>query len=308
MGAGGVGGYYGGVLAEAGHDVVLVARGAHLRALKAHGLTLRDGGRTRAVPAVRAIDAPGPGDAPPDLVLFTVKGYDTESAAAALRPALAAETAVLTLQNGVESIERLGAVLGPGRVIGGTTVIEATIAEPGVVARMGPTPRVTLGEPDGRVSPRVEAIAAAFRKAGVDATPTPHIRRAVWEKFVRLAPGATITSACGAAIGAVRDVPESAALYRTLVTEAVAVGRAAGGGLADDATEAAIRFIWALPAAMKTSMQRDFERGGRVEVEELPGAAVRLGRRHGVPTPAFDVLYAVLKVRAGRTGEGGSDR
>jgi len=265
---------------------------------------VRDGDRVRRPAAVRAVEAPTDAGPAPDLVLFTVKGYDTETAARALRPALGPRSAVLTLQNGVESLERLAAVLDPACLLGGTAVIEATIAEPGVVARMGTTPRITLGEPAGGVTPRAEAVAAALREAGVDTTVTPHVRRAIWEKFVRLAPGATITSACGLPIGAVRDRPEAAAVYRALVAEAVAVGRAAGGDLPDDAVDAAVRFIWALPATMKTSMQRDFERHGRVELDELPGAAVRLGRRLGVPTPCFTVLYAILEARAGGLAAG----
>ena len=124
------------------------------------------------------------------------------------------------------------------------------------------------------------------------------VRRAVWDKFVRLAPGATLTSACQATIGEVRSAPEGAALYRALIGETVAVGRAAGAAFPADAVEAAIAFIATLPAGMKTSMQLDFERRRRVELEDITGAVVRLGRRLGVPTPTYDVVYAVLKVRA----------
>jgi 2-dehydropantoate 2-reductase len=298
MGAGGVGGFYGGALLARGHDVTLVARGAHLRALQARGLTIREGEHARVVHPVHAVGAPVDAGVAPDLVLFTVKGHDTAAAAATLRPVVTPATTVLTLQNGVESAERLGAVLGPDRILAGATVIEATVVEPGVIARMGPTPRIVLGEPDGRRSARADAVAASFRDAGIDARATDDIRRALWEKFVRLAPGATLTSACGASIGAVRDTPEGAALYRALVAEAVAVARSAGVGLPADAVDAALAFIRGLPAAMKTSMQRDFERGRPTELDELPGAVVRLGRQHGVPTPTFDVLHHVLSVRA----------
>jgi 2-dehydropantoate 2-reductase len=132
----------------------------------------------------------------------------------------------------------------------------------------------------------------------VDVRETTDVRRAVWEKFVRLAPGATLTSACHATIGEVRGTPEGAALYRALIAETVAVARASGAALPSDAAEAAMDQIQSLPAGMKTSMQLDYERRCRVELEDLTGAVVRLGRRLGIPTPVYDTLYAVLRVRA----------
>jgi 2-dehydropantoate 2-reductase len=205
---------------------------------------------------------------------------------------------VLTLQNGVESGDRLGAVLGADRVLVGTTLLVTTIAEPGVIVQANPVRRIELGEASGRMTPRLEAIAAALRDAGVEVRVTTDVRRAVWEKFVRLAPGATLATACRATLGEVRSTPEGAALYRALIAETVAVGRAAGASLPSDAVEAAVALIQTLPADMRTSMQLDFERQRRVELEEITGAVVRLGRRLGVATPTYDVLYAVLKVRA----------
>ena len=298
MGAGAVGGYYGAALAGRGHAVAFVARGDHLRALQERGLTIRSGGQATVLSPVHAVADPAEAGGGFDLVLFTVKGYDTETAAVTLRPAVGPDTAVLTLQNGVDSGERLSAVLGADRVVVGTTVVATTIAEPGVIDQPNLLRRIELGEPSGRVTRRVESIAAALRDAGVEVQVTTDVRLAVWEKFVRLAPGATVTTACQATIGAVRSTPEGAALYRALIAETVAVGRAAGAALPPDAVEAAIRLIQALPADMRTSMQRDYERRRRVELEELTGAVVRLGRRLGVPTPVYDVLYAVLRVRA----------
>jgi 2-dehydropantoate 2-reductase len=298
MGAGAVGGYYGAALAGRGHAVTFVARGEHLRALRERGLTIRSGGRVTALRPVHAVADPAHAGGGFDLVLFTVKGYDTETAARALEPAVGTETAVLTLQNGVESGERLAAVLGPDRILVGTTVIAASLVEPGTIDQPSPMRRIDLGEPSGRLTPRVEAVAAALREAGVDVRLTTDVRRAVWEKFVRLAPGATLTTACGATIGTVRDTPEGAALYRALIAETVAVARASGAALPPDAVDTAIAQIRELPADMKTSMQLDYERGRRVELEDLTGAVVRLGRRLGVATPFYDALYAVLRVRA----------
>ena len=232
MGAGAVGGYYGAALAERGHAVTFVARGEHLRAMRERGLAVRSGGRVTVLHPVDAVAEPPASGGELELVLFTVKGYDTDAAAAALRPALGARTAVLTLQNGVDSGERLSAVLGADRVLVGTTLIATTLAEPGVIEQANPIRRIELGEPSGAVTARVELIAAALRDAGVDVSVTTDVRRAVWEKFVRLAPGATLATACRATIGEVRSTPEGAALYRALIAETVAVGRAAGAALA----------------------------------------------------------------------------
>jgi 2-dehydropantoate 2-reductase len=298
MGAGAVGGYYGAALAGRGHAVTFVARGDHLRAMQERGLTIRSGGQATVLRPVHAVGDPVEAGAGFDLVLFTVKGYDTEPAARALRPAVGTDTAVLTLQNGIDSGERLGAVLGADRVLVGTTVVAATIAEPGVIDQASPMRRIDLGEPSGALTPRVQSVAAALQDAGVDVRVTADVRRAVWEKFIRLAPGATLTSACRTTIGETRSTEEGAALYRALVTETVAVARASGAALPPNAVEAAMEQIRTLPADMKTSMQQDYERRRRVELEELTGAVVRLGRRLGVPTPMYDVLYAVLRVRA----------
>jgi 2-dehydropantoate 2-reductase len=202
----------------------------------------------------------------------------------------------------VDSGERLAAVLGAERILVGTTLIATTVAEPGVIDQASPVRRIELGEPSGAVTPRVELVAAALRDAGVEVSVTTDVRRAVWDKFIRLAPGATLATACRATIGEVRSAPEGAALYRALIAETVAVGRAAGAALPPDAVETAVRLIDALPGGMRTSMQLDYERHRRVELEDLTGAVVRLGRRLGVPTPAYDVAYAILKVRARTLG------
>ena len=298
MGAGAVGGYYGAALAGRGHAVTFVARGDHLRVLRERGLTIRSGGRSTLVHPVAAVSDPADAGGDFDLVLFTVKGYDTEPAARALTPAVGPCTAILALQNGVESGDRLASMLGADRVLVGTTLIATTIAEPGTIEQTNPLRRIELGEPSGAVTPRVESIATALRDTGTEVRVTIDVRRAVWDKFIRLAPGATLTSACQATIGEIRSTPEGAALYRALVAETLAVGRAAGTELPPDAVETAMRLIEALPADMKTSMQLDYERHRRVELEEITGAVVRLGRRWGVQTPVYDVLYAVLRVRA----------
>jgi 2-dehydropantoate 2-reductase len=298
MGSGGVGGYYGGVLARHGHDVTFVARGPHLAALREGGLELRRAVAVARLHPVVAVASPSEAPGPFELVLFTVKTYDTEGAAVALRPAVGPDTAVLTLQNGVESVERLGRLLGAERVLAGTTILRSRLVAPGVVEESGSACRATLGELSGEVTPRVRAVAAALREVGVDATVTTDVRLALWEKFAPLAAHASITSACQLPVGPIRDTAEGPALYRTMLTESFAVGRAAGVAFAPDFQDRILAQLLSMPPGAETSMQWDFARQGRVELEQITGTVVRLGRTHGVPTPQFDALYAVLKARA----------
>jgi 2-dehydropantoate 2-reductase len=299
MGSGGVGGYYGGVLAQQGHDVTFVARGPHLAALRERGLELRRGGAVTRLQPVVAVASPSEAPGPFELVLFTVKTYDTEDAAAALRPAVGPDTAVLTLQNGVESAERLGRIFGADRVLAGTTILRSRLVAPGVVEESGAACRATLGELAGAVTPRVRAVAAALQEAGVDATVTTDIRLALWEKFAPLAAHASITSACQLPVGPIRDTAEGAALYRAMLAESFAVGRAAGVTLTPAFQDRILAHLLStMPPDAETSMQWDYARQGRVELEQLTGTVVRLGHEHGVPTPHFDALYAVLKAQA----------
>src|SRR4051794_31586935 len=196
MGSGGLGGYFGGILARQGHDVTFVARGAHLAAMRERGLEVRTESETFRLAPVSAVGAPGEAAGAFDLILFTVKGYDAEAAATALRPVIGPETAVLTVLNGVDSAEQLAAILGPEHVLAGTTFIRSTLAEPGVIEQMGTLRRVVFGEFAGGVTPRVELVAAALREAGVDTEIAPDSRVAVWQKFVMQAPHATMTSVC----------------------------------------------------------------------------------------------------------------
>lgn len=302
MGSGGLGGYFGGMLAERGHDVTFVARGAHLAALRERGIEIRANEGTYRVAPVSAVAAPHEATGPVDLVLFTVKGYDAESAAEALRPVIGPETAVLTLLNGVDSAEQLSAALGAEHVLPGSTFIRSTLAEPGVIEQMGTLRRVVFGESTGSVTPRVEAIAQAFRDIGTEAVTAENSRLAVWQKFVMQAPHATMTSVCQMPCGPIRETPEGEALYRTLIAECCAVGRATGVPLPPDAEETAMGVVYAFLYEQKTSMSIDYERGNRVELEELTGAVIRRGRALGVLTPTFDVLYGVLKVRALASG------
>jgi 2-dehydropantoate 2-reductase len=298
MGAGAVGGYCGAALARGGHDVVLVARGAHLAALQQSGIAVRRRGETVVTRPIRAVASPSDAGMQPELVLFSVKGYDTDGAIAALQPVVNAKCAILSVQNGIDGVDRLTSVFGAERVLPGTIMIWSTIASPGVVEETGPYCRLTFGEQTGVVTPRVEAIAAACTAVGLEATISADARLAVWQKFIALAPHATITSLCEAPIGPICATTEGMALYRTLISEVIAVGRAAGVALPADALEATLAVVQSIPASSETSMQHDFQRRHRVELDIVTGAVVRRGGALGVPVPAFTALYAVLKVRA----------
>ncbi len=306
MGAGGVGGYYGGLLARAGHEVTFVARGAHLAALQERGLEVRTQGQTIRIQPATAVAQPAGAAGPGgdfDLALFTVKNYDTELAAAALEPALGPQTVVLSLQNGVDSPDILAALLGPQRTLAGVTFIAAAVAEPGVILENGFSRAVTLGEPGGtEVTPRVRAIVHAFQEAGVEAQATADARQMLWDKFVVVAPHATISALCQTPVGETRRTPEAMELYRTMIQEALDVAGAAGCTFAPDRAEQIVALFQSAPEGQTSSMQRDYGARRRVELEALTGSVVRLGRRYGVPTPRFEALYAVLKVRADTYG------
>jgi 2-dehydropantoate 2-reductase len=302
MGTGGVGGYYGGMLAHAGEDVWFVARGRQLEALRERGLEVRTQGRTVLIHPAQTVERPNQVDRPPDLVLFTVKTYDTESALEALRPAVGPDTAVMTLQNGIDSVDQLIAAFGADRVLVGVTYVAASVVEPGVVSENGFSRRVVFGEPDGRVTPRIEAILAAFKRAELDAELATNPRQALWDKFVLVAPHATISSLCQTPIGVTRETPEAMELYRSMVGEVKSVGESAGFAFPADTADRIVANFMGAPPGQVSSMQRDYAAGRRVELEALTGTVVRRGEQLGVPTPAFRALYAVLRVRAGTFG------
>lgn len=293
MGAGGVGGYFGARLAAA-ETVMFVARGAHLEAMRRSGLRVSSALGDLHLDPVRAGDDPAE-LGPVDIVLFAVKLWDTEAAGRACRPLMGERTAVISLQNGVDGEAVLGRLLGPEHVLGGVAQIAAVIAEPGVIRHTGTMARIIFGEPDGANSARAQAFLEACRKAGIDATLSDDIETAIWNKFILLAPLAGVTSVTRLSIGAVMADADTRALLGDAVAEAVAVGRARGVRLDDDAVARTLGVAQGLPHEMRTSMQQDLARGGRLEVPWLNGAIVRLGAEAGVETPVNCTLYAALK-------------
>jgi 2-dehydropantoate 2-reductase len=293
FGAGGVGGYFGARLADAGHEVHFIARGAHARAMKEKGLTVRAAVGEVHVPAPLVTEDPA-SIGPVDYVLFCVKLWDTESAAAACRALVGPETAVISLQNGVDAEAALSAALGSAHVMGGICQISAAIAEPGVIQQTGDFARLVVGELDGRQSERLLRLKQAFDLPGVEFKASSEIEVEIWRKFVFLAPLAGATAYYREPIGPIRENAEKRARFEALVREAVAVGRAQGVALAADTEAQTLGFFDSLPAAMKASMLVDLERGNRLELPWLTGAVVKQGERLGVETPISRDVFAAL--------------
>jgi len=294
MAAGGVGGYFGARLAQAGHEVAFVARGRHLAAMRERGLTVRSAGGDIRLAKVTASDAPGSLGSF-DLVLFAVKLWDTEAAAKASLPLIAGGGVVIPFQNGVESIERVGAVIGEARVLGGAAYIAATIAEPGVIVHTGQMARLRFGP----VLPAQEAPARSFLQAcadaGIDAELVADVRRVLWEKFVFLTALSGMTSATRQPIGAIRGDPDLRTVFEAAMGEVWAVGRARGIALAEDLVAQLMRLADGLPAEMKSSMLNDLEAGNRLEAPWLSGAVARIAKESALAAPVNATLYATVK-------------
>ena len=298
IGAGGVGGGFGAALAKAGADVTFVARGAHLAAMRENGLRVEGGRGETVINPVQATDNITT-IGPVDFVMFCVKLWDVESAGERIRPLIGAHTAVIPFQNGIDAADRLIPILGTNAVMGGVAQISATIAEPGVIRQTGTFMRLVFGELAGGKSERGEAFLALCQKAGFDATHSASILTDIWMKFILLSPNSGFTAAARAPIDVVRDDADLGPLMNAAIHEVVAVGRAKGITLPDDAAERTIGYVKALPKGMYASMAHDLMRGNRIELPWLAGKVVALGRELGVPTPVHNVIHAVLKPHVG---------
>jgi 2-dehydropantoate 2-reductase len=297
IGAGGIGAIYGASLAKAGADVIFVARGAHLAAMREHGLKIEgDRGEMHVSPAHATDDPSSIG--PVDVVLFCVKLWDVESAGAAIRPIVGPKTAVIPLQNGVDAHERLIPVLGREAVMGGTAFVTGSIVAPGVVRQTGAYQRMTFGELDGTISPRGKCLAELCAAAGFEGILSPDVLVPLWDKFTMLVPLANVNALTRAPLGKYRADPDSWSLVEGSVHETVAVGRAEGVNLAPDAADKAIALIRSMPDHHMTSMGNDLLRGNRLELPWFAGKVVELGRKHGVATPVNSLVYAALKLYA----------
>lgn len=293
MGSGGVGGYFGSLLARAGHNVTFIARGEHLRAIREHGLRVESVHGDFVVAPAQATDDPA-AVGPVELVLFATKTYQIEQAAEAMRPLVGPQTAVLPLHNGLDASERTIAVLGRAPVLGGICQVGSYIAAPGVIQQVSQFRRVVAGELGGPVSPRVEAIVAALKTAGADAEAAPDIQKIRWTKFLFIAPFSGVGSVARVPAGGIVRCPETRSLLQDAMLEVEAVARVAGVALDADIVPKTLAFCDNMGAGQTASMQRDIMNGKPSELESLIGVMVRLGADLGVPTPIFRYFYAAL--------------
>jgi len=294
LGSGGIGGYYGALLAKAGHDVSFIARGAHLEAMQRRGLTVRTPDGESTIRVTAAADTASVG--PVDLVLFCVKSYDTEPAAQALKPLIARDTAVVTLQNGVDNVAAIAGVAGTRAVLPGAVYVALQLAGPGVVVRTGGEGKIVFGEPAGPLTDRVQRIASAFEASGIPHEVSTGIERVLWTKFLFITGVGGVTALARSGIGPLLASLEGRALLAASCEEIAAVARAERVLLPADTVDLAIEQAATLPPQWRSSMARDLDAGRRLEVEALSGAVVRRGLKLGVPTPVHRTIAACLSV------------
>ena len=293
MGTGGVGGYYGGLLAQQGHDVIFIARGAHLKAIQENGLQVKSiHGDFQVKPAQATDDASQIG--PVDLVIFCTKTYSMDEAAKQIEPIIGTETTVLPLQNGIDAADRIRAILGTEHLIGGATWISSAVEAPGVIKQVSQFRRVVLGELDGQVTPRVQVIRKAFDDTGITAELSENILKILWTKFVFISTASSLGSLTRLTIGEYRSIPETRTMMTSLMREVEAVARAQGVELDEDVVQKSLDFIDNAAPQIKPSMQLDVEAGRRSELEAMIGVIGRKGRDLRVPTPVADMVYASL--------------
>ena len=294
MGTGGVGGYYGGLLSQQGQEVIFIARGAHLQALREKGLRVKSVHGDFLVSPAKATDNPTE-VGPVDLILFTTKTYHTDIAAQAIKPMVGKETVVVPLQNGIDAAERIGAHVGREHLVGGVTWLSAAIEAPGVIGQYSQFRRVVLGEFDGRMTARLKKIYETLQTTGIDVELSDDIFTVLWTKFVFISSISALGSLTRVSVGEYRHIPETRDILIEALGEVTAVGRAAGAQLEADLVDKTLEFIDNTAPDMKTSMQRDVEAGRPSELESMLGVVPRLGRETGVATPVMRLAYAVLK-------------
>lgn len=300
VGAGGVGGYFGGAIARAGHEVRFFARGEHRDAIRSRGLEVRE---PEGPWTVRALATDAPEELlPADLAIVAVKSYSLSEVAPVVRRLAETGAVALPLLNGVEAFEALVASGVPAeRMLAGLAVISAEKTGPGVVTRKSDFRSIVVGEHSGGTSERAQRIAEVFREAGADSRVSENIGVDLWRKFLFLT---TLAAACGLArapVGAVRDAPLGPELLERAGREIAAVARAKGVALPAGEEDQVLQRMGALAAGLKPSFLVDLERGGRNELDVLSGAVSRYGRECGVATPIHDAVVAV--VSAGRASE-----
>jgi 2-dehydropantoate 2-reductase len=291
VGAGGVGGYFGGKLAGAGVDITFVVRGRTLDALRSRGLQVQSIDGDFKVDRISATDRP---TQPVDAVLMTVKAWQIREAAAQIKPIVGSETIVVPLENGIDAPEQLAAVLDRRNVAGGLCAIVSFVIEPGVIKHAGASPFIMFGELDNRVTPRAERLREVLRGAGINADISDDIHKSMWSKLVFIAPMSGIGAATRVPVGVWRSIPETRDLAERATAEVVAVAAARGVRLDDDAVARTMQRFDNMPPDATASLQRDVMSGKPSELDAQLGAAVRLGRESGIATPVLETLYHTL--------------
>lgn len=295
MAAGAVGAYFGARMAAAGHDVFFIARGAHRDAMRKDGLRIESVHGDLHLPKPNVTDDPG-SVGPVDVVLFAVKLWDTEKAAEAARPLLGPNSRIITLQNGVDSYERIAPIVGVERAVPGVTYVVTVIDRPGVIKQTSTFQAIICGTIDGRPDASLSAFVDAAKAANIPITLSDNIQRDRWHKFILLTGTSGATAVTRTSMGPILADPDMRALFRNIMAETLAVGRAKGvaldPGYVDDRMAFADKTV---PASMKASMANDLDRGNRLELDWLAGQVSRLGKELNVPTPVNDTVYAALK-------------
>jgi 2-dehydropantoate 2-reductase len=293
VGAGGVGGYFGGRLAQAGADVVFIARCATLDALRSRGLRVDSINGDFEVAKVNATDdASSVGNV--DAVLIAVKAWQVREAAESIRPLVGAGTIVVPLENGMEAPDDLTAALGRDHVLGGLCGIVSFVVAPGHIRHIGADPFIMFGELDNQLTARAQRLRDALVAANIKADIPPNIHHAMWTKFLFIASFSAIGASTRAPLGVWRTMLETRALAEEIVSEALAVANARGAALPHEAVAQTMSRFDGLAPESTPSMQRDVMEGKPSELDAQLGAVVRMGRAAGVPTPIFDVLYRLL--------------
>jgi 2-dehydropantoate 2-reductase len=292
-GSGGVGGYFGGQLALAGEEVIFIARGSHLQALRENGLRVKSAKGDFLIQ--NPLTAESPSEAgPADIILIAVKAWQVPQIATTLEPMLGPNTFVVPLENGVEAVDQLIAIIGKERVVGGLCKIISYIESPGVIKHAGAEPVVAFGELDNSESKRTQKLLEAFQRAGVTVKIPENIQSAIWEKFLFIASISGIGAVTRSTIGVLRKIPETRSMLEEAMNEIFRVAIAKGIQLKETVIEKTMGFVDQLPESGTASMQRDIADGKPSELESQNGAVVKFGKEVNVPTPTHAFIYYSL--------------
>jgi 2-dehydropantoate 2-reductase len=296
LGSGAVGGYFGARLAQSGQDVTFIARGAHLDAIRSHGLRVKSARLGDFVARAPAESDPAR-VGPVDVVIVAVKAYDNDSAYPTIAPMLGRDTVVLTLQNGVDNVDQLAELVGPERVLGGTTYVATALEAPGLIVQTGVHRSIIFGEVFGArgLTARVQALADVMAPADIEVRAAPDARTPLWDKFVYLVPFSGFTGAARLPIGFLWQHAQIRDMYYAAAREVAAIAAAEGVTLSADRFDTLREYMDTIPPTTRSSLLLDLDQGKRIEVEALQGAALRRAAAHGVSAPIVASLYAVLK-------------